>query len=168
MRGLSVGHTKRGLLGRKTPVFARDIPDFDIHEGEILGLWVERGWQKHFGTYAMRSCRSVERHGAIEWDESEPRRFDSCRISRHAGVNYQLFSDSVREEALLGLDGMDDAVRDRCDAVLRDLDLLDSVQRHPMSLSGGQKQRLAIACALMSDKRFIVLDEPTADWTGCI
>ena len=34
---------------------------------------------------------------------------------------------------------MDDAVRDRCDAVLRDLDLLDSVQRHPMSLSGGQK-----------------------------
>ena len=42
-------------------------------------------WQKHFGTYAMRSCRSVERHGAIEWDESEPRRFDSCRISRHAG-----------------------------------------------------------------------------------
>ena len=77
-------------------------------------------------------------------------------------VNYQLFSDSVREEALLGLDGMDDAVRDRCDAVLRDLDLLDSVQRHPMSLSGGQKQRLAIACALMSDKRFIVLDEPTS------
>ncbi len=77
-------------------------------------------------------------------------------------VNYQLFSDSVREEALLGLDGMDDAVRDRCNAVLRDLDLLDSVQRHPMSLSGGQKQRLAIACALMSDKRFIVLDEPTS------
>lgn len=111
----------------------------------------------------MRSCRSVERHGAIEWDESEPRRFDSCRISRHAGRQfYQLFSDSVREEALLGLDGMDDAVRDRCDAVLRDLDLLDSVQRHPMSLSGGQKQRLAIACALMSDKRFIVLDEPTS------
>ncbi len=30
------------------------------------------------------------------------------------------------------------------------------------TLSGGQKQRLTIACALISDKNFILLDEPTA------
>ena len=30
------------------------------------------------------------------------------------------------------------------------------------TLSGGQKQRLTIACALISDKKFILLDEPTA------
>ena len=30
------------------------------------------------------------------------------------------------------------------------------------TLSGGQKQRLTIACALISNRNFILLDEPTA------
>ena len=54
VRGLSVGHTKRGLLGRKTPVFARDIPDFDIHEGVILGLMGSNGVGK--STLARTLC----------------------------------------------------------------------------------------------------------------
>lgn len=163
VRGLSVGHTKRGLLGRKTPVFARDIPDFDIHEGEILGLMGSNGVGK--STLARTLCGlAAPLNGMVLLNGTKASRGALTRAGFliMQDVNYQLFSDSVREEALLGLDGMDDAVRDRCDAVLRDLDLLDSVQRHPMSLSGGQKQRLAIACALMSDKRFIVLDEPTS------
>lgn len=163
VRGLSVGHTKRGLLGRKTPVFARDIPDFDIHEGEILGLMGSNGVGK--STLARTLCGlAAPLNGMVLLNGTKASRGALTRAGFLVmqDVNYQLFSDSVREEALLGLDGMDDAVRDRCDAVLRDLDLLDSVQRHPMSLSGGQKQRLAIACALMSDKRFIVLDEPTS------
>lgn len=163
VRGLSVGHTKRGLLGRKTPVFARDIPDFDIHEGEILGLMGSNGVGK--STLARTLCGlAAPLNGMVLLNGTKASRGALTRAGFLVmqDVNYQLFSDSVRGEALLGLDGMDDAVRDRCDAVLRDLDLLDSVQRHPMSLSGGQKQRLAIACALMSDKRFIVLDEPTS------
>lgn len=163
VRGLSVGHTKRGLLGRKTPVFARDIPDFDIHEGEILGLMGSNGVGK--STLARTLCGlAAPLNGMVLLNGTKASRGALTRAGFLVmqDVNYQLFSDSVREEALLGLDGMDDAVRDRCDAVLRDLDLLDSAQRHPMSLSGGQKQRLAIACALMSDKRFIVLDEPTS------
>ena len=72
-------------------------------------------------------------------------------------VNYQLFSDSVREEVLLG------ATRpELCDAVLEALGLLELADRHPMSLSGGQKQRVAIASAMLSGKDFIVLDEPTS------
>ncbi len=29
------------------------------------------------------------------------------------------------------------------------------------------KAEAGYTCALMSDKRFIVLDEPTSGWTGC-
>ena len=72
-------------------------------------------------------------------------------------VNYQLFSDSVREEVLLGA-----AYPERCDEVLEALGLLELADRHPMSLSGGQKQRVAIAAAMLSGKEFIVLDEPTS------
>ena len=40
---------------------------------------------------------------------------------------------------------------------------LGGFEKRPIhSLSGGQKQRLTIACALISDKNFLLLDEPTA------
>ncbi len=163
VRGLNVGHEERGFLGRKTPVFARGIPDFDIHEGEILGLMGPNGAGK--STLARTLCGLASPLGGmvlLNGVEAGRNALTGSGFLVMQDVNYQLFSDSVREEALLGLDGMDAEVRDRCDAVLRDLDLLDCARRHPMSLSGGQKQRLAIACALMSDKRFIVLDEPTS------
>ena len=40
---------------------------------------------------------------------------------------------------------------------------LNGFQNRPVhTLSGGQKQRLTIACALISNKNLILLDEPTA------
>ena len=40
---------------------------------------------------------------------------------------------------------------------------LTGFEKRPVyTLSGGQKQRLTIACALISDRNFILLDEPTA------
>ena len=40
---------------------------------------------------------------------------------------------------------------------------LNNFEKRPIhTLSGGQKQRLTIACALISNKNFILLDEPTA------
>ena len=40
---------------------------------------------------------------------------------------------------------------------------LNGFEKKPIhTLSGGQKQRLTIACALISDRNFILLDEPTA------
>ena len=72
-------------------------------------------------------------------------------------VNYQLFSDSVREEVLLGA-----AQPERCDEILAALGLTTLADRHPMSLSGGQKQRVVVAAAMLSGKDLIVLDEPTS------
>ncbi len=72
-------------------------------------------------------------------------------------VNYQLFSDSVREEVLLGANRPE-----LCEAVLEALGLTEFADRHPISLSGGQKQRVAIASAMLSGKELIVLDEPTS------
>ena len=40
---------------------------------------------------------------------------------------------------------------------------LNGFEKRPIhTLSGGQKQRLTIACSLISDKNFILMDEPTA------
>ncbi len=74
-------------------------------------------------------------------------------------VNHQLFTESVLDEVLLSQkrESKTEAVR-----LLKELDLEQTQQRHPMSLSGGQKQRTAICTALAADRDVIVYDEPTS------
>ncbi|MBR1911908.1 MAG: ABC transporter ATP-binding protein [Treponema sp.] len=74
-------------------------------------------------------------------------------------VNHQLFTESVLDEVLISMD-TEDEVSAR--SILKTLDIEAFAEQHPMSLSGGQKQRLAIACAVASEKEFLLLDEPTS------
>ena len=56
----------------------------------------------------------------------------------------------------------------KIESVLEQVGLTGFEKRPVHTLSGGQKQRLTIACALISNRNFILLDEPTAllDKTG--
>ena len=75
-------------------------------------------------------------------------------------VNHQLFYDSVWNECEQA--ACREAQQARIKDVLERFGLLGLKDRHPMSLSGGQKQRLAVATALLSDKKLLVFDEPTS------
>ena len=57
-------------------------------------------------------------------------------------VNHQLFCETVEDEIRLGMNEAEEA---KVPQVLKELDLSELTERHPMSLSGGQKQRVAIA-----------------------
>lgn len=50
----------------------------------------------------------------------------------------------------------------RIRSILEQLGLSDKFDQIPLTLSGGEKQRLAIARAMLSGKRILFLDEPTA------
>ena len=74
-------------------------------------------------------------------------------------VNHQLFTDSVKEEIVLGVKNPDERA---LNAVLTKMDIERLKDRHPMTLSGGQKQRVAIAASVFCKKKILIFDEPTS------
>lgn len=136
-----------------------NIKNFSIAKGEILGLMGHNGIGK--STLIKTLCGLLKPiKGDIFLDDKKVNKKELIKNSFLVmqDVNYQLFSDSVKEEILLNDDDNDDKYLE----ILKELNLLDLIDRHPMSLSGGQRQRVAIACAINSNKDIIYLDEPTS------
>ncbi|NMM94270.1 ABC transporter ATP-binding protein [Bifidobacterium oedipodis] len=155
-RGLRIGYRGR-------EAFARPVPDMAFHAGQIVGVMGGNGCGKSTLVRTLTGlieplAGAVELHGK----PAKPHDLTRAGFMVMQDVNYQLFSDGVRDELLIGLDDTNPQIVDQANKVLASLDLAPFAERHPMSLSGGQKQRVAIASALMSGKEFIVLDEPTS------
>lgn len=74
-------------------------------------------------------------------------------------ANHQLFTESVLDEVLISMPKENE---EKAKEILREVDLSDFMEQHPMSLSGGQKQRVALACAIASERPILLLDEPTS------
>ena len=78
--------------------------------------------------------------------------------------DHQILMPNCRSELLININQniTDYEINKKIEYVL-DLVGLTGYEKRPVhTLSGGQKQRLTIACALISNKNFILLDEPTA------
>lgn len=72
-------------------------------------------------------------------------------------ANYQLFTNLVEKEIKLGSNNLE-----LFDEVVDKLNIRKFLNRHPNTLSGGEKQRVAIASALLSNKKILIFDEPTS------
>ena len=78
--------------------------------------------------------------------------------------DHQILMPNCRSELLLNitqnLSRKD--ISNKIDIALNKVGLAGFDKRSIHTLSGGQKQRLTIACCLISDKNFVLMDEPTA------
>ena len=78
--------------------------------------------------------------------------------------DHQILMPNCRSELLININQniSDYEITKKIQFALDQVGLTGFEKRPVHTLSGGQKQRLTIACALISNKNFILLDEPTA------
>ena len=76
-------------------------------------------------------------------------------------AEFQFFTNSVLHELQYG-HTVTPEFEERTETLLKSMGMWECRDRHPFSLSGGQMQKLTLMMAYLSDKPFIVLDEPTA------
>ena len=78
--------------------------------------------------------------------------------------DHQILMPNCRSELLININQniSDYEINKKIEYVLAQVGLTGFEKRPVHTLSGGQKQRLTIACVLISNRNFIILDEPTA------
>ena len=163
------------LGGPHGSVKAVDGVSVQVGEGETLGIVGESGSGK---TTLAKLFLLLERPtaGSLRFDGVDVRAFGRGELARYRRAVQAVFQDPysslnprMRVEHIvaepLGPDlGMTrDMARERVREVLELVGLRrDSAALYPHEFSGGQRQRIAIARALATYPKFIILDEPVS------
>jgi oligopeptide/dipeptide ABC transporter ATP-binding protein len=166
---------RRGLFGDIGVVRAVDGVSFAIESGQTLGVVGESGCGK---TTTAKLVLGLEdpTGGAIRFEGRDLRTLDAAGRRRYRKSVQAVFQDPfaslnprmrvstiIAEPLVTGAEVRPDEVRKR---VLHLLDLVGlpsrSADLFPHEFSGGQRQRIAIARALASSPRLVVLDEPVS------
>lgn len=138
--------------------------DLDLHAGERVALVGSNGSGKSTLARLLVGLLRPDR-GSVRIGNIDPSRIAPARLARMAGYVFQeperqFLATRVDEEIALGLTTAEyDAASGLMEALRLPLDSF--AERSPYQLSGGEQRRLSLACALVRDPAFLVLDEPT-------
>jgi len=158
-----------------TLLWAVNGVNLDIHSSEAVGLVGESGCGKT--TTARCLLRLLEpTKGHIFFQDTDITQLTSGRLRQQRRYFQMVFQDpdtslnprfSVRRtlreplklHALVKGAEVEDRLKETMLRVNLEPQMLD---RYPHQLSGGQKQRVGIARAIITEPRFVALDEPTS------
>ena len=152
------------------PVKVFEHLDLSIEQGQFVVILGHNGCgkstlAKHFNAILLPSGGTLYVYGM---DTKNDR--DLIPIRRSVGMVFQnpdnqIVSNVVEEDVAFALENLGfptEEIRERVDAALNAVGMLEFRRHAPHRLSGGQKQRVAIAGVLAMRPQCIVLDEPTA------
>jgi lipopolysaccharide export system ATP-binding protein len=154
------------IYGKRTVVKKASIY---VNQGEIVGLLGPNGAGKTT-TFYMITGMIKPNAGKIELDNENITRIPMYRRARR-GVSYlpqeaSIFRKLTVEENLIAIMQAIGVPRkerkDRCAKLLDELSITHIAKNTGYNLSGGERRRTEIARTLVTEPRFILLDEPFA------
>lgn len=160
IKNLNAYYITHGFLDRKTTKQVLFDVNFDVKQGEILGLVGESGCGKSTLSRAILGLHN-DYEGEIIHHTNRPQMVFQDPFG---SLNPAKTVEWIVEEPLKAYGKYGKAERKA-----RVMDMLERVglgtgyaDRKPRELSGGQRQRVGIAVALIQRPRFIIADEPVS------
>lgn len=161
LRNFSYNYDQRSVL--------RDV-DLDIPSGKIIAVVGRNGSGKSTLAEVLSGLR-LDFTGEVWLDDLKlTRHTPILEIHRKASLvlqnpDNQILFQKVYDDLAFVLDnlkipteGQDELIHKALNAV----DMLDFMQTNPHELSGGQKQRVVIASAILTQPKYLILDEATS------
>ncbi len=167
---------RRGFFNREPlPIRAVDGVSFDIKEGETFSIVGESGCGK---TTTARAVLKLEAPsaGRVLWQDKDIQGLSREETRAYRSAVQAVFQDPyssmnprmrvgdfIAEPLLINTTMSKRERRERAMEALQQVGLrAEEISNFPHEFSGGQRQRIAIARALASAPRLIVLDEPVS------
>ena len=164
----------RGITKRFGPVQALTRVSFDVPPGQVTALAGDNGAGKSVTIKTIAGLWPPD-EGELLWD-GQPVHFHGPREAEYQGITtiYQdlalcenldivqnmFLGHEVLRHLLLDEGSMELAAKKTLDGL--HVTTIRSIRQPVASLSGGQRQSVAVAKAVMSKARLVIMDEPTA------
>jgi energy-coupling factor transport system ATP-binding protein len=180
--GLESLSPERSPAGKEILVSAKDLTyrypggvqalkgiSIEIEAGEWLMIVGRNGAGKSTLSRLLVGLNRPQ-DGALTLFGRDARRWEVPELANHIALvfqnpEHQFLTDTVGDEleySLLAKGISDPAeMRERKDAMLRQLGLEAFTETHPLALSAGLKRRLGVATMLVGQPRLLLVDEPT-------
>jgi ABC-type sugar transport system ATPase subunit len=164
----------RGIAKRFGPVQALSRIDFDVPPGKVTALTGDNGAGKSVTIKTIAGLWGPS-DGEILW-EGEPVHFHGPRDAEAVGIT-TIYQDlalcenlDIVQNMFLGHEPLRHALLDEATMEISARETLSqlnvktirSIRQPVASLSGGQRQSVAVAKAVMSKAKLVIMDEPTA------